>query len=84
MKNLSEKLKSLTAGIVALSFFMVITVGSCSGPTSKGEDTEETTEAPAAEAAESDEHPSSDEGGEHPTGDEQEADSTASEHPSNS
>ena len=74
MTNIFSKFKSLIAGIIVFSFFMGITVSSCSPDKKSGKS--EKMEA----ASESEEHPSD---SEHPEGEEHPSDSTKQEHPNN-
>ena len=78
MKYLSEKLKSLTAGIMAVAFLMAFTMSCGSATTESDADEAEATEqAEGAAEHPGGEHPS---GGEHPAADDTEpADSTATE-----
>ena len=76
MMSILNKLKTLTASIMVLSFFVAITFSSCSG-NKKAEQTEAATES-SEHPEGGDEHPS---GGEHPEGGEHPSDSTKSEHP---
>lgn len=80
MKKLIKNLKSVSALMMAVAFFFAVALSACGTATTEGEESDEATEQVEDEAAE--EHPSSDEGSEHPSSD-SEADSTASEHPSN-
>ena len=87
MITILNKLKSILAGLMVLSFFMGVSLSSCTG--NKKPENKEKVET----ASESEEHPSGEEhpAGEHPSGDddedpsgeEQESDSTKQEHPSN-
>ena len=76
MKNLIEKLKSLSAGILALSFLMAVSLSSCTTQSNDADDADATEATEQAEGT--DEHPA---GEEHPTegGDEHPSDSTATE-----
>ena len=78
MKIVFKQFKTLSAGLLALSFLMAVTLSSCGTATNEADDSDEATEQVEESATEGDEHPA----GEHPTSeDEHPADSTASEHP---
>ena len=79
MTNILRKFKSLIAGVIVVSFFIGITVSSCTSDKKSGK-------SEKVEATKSEEHPSGGEhpeGEEHPSGDEHPSDSTKQEHPSN-
>lgn len=83
MKIVFKQFKTLSAGLLAFSFLMAVTLSSCGTATNDSDDSDEATEQVEESAAEGDEHPSGEHPtGEHPTGgDEHPSDSTASEHP---
>jgi hypothetical protein len=78
MYTIFNKFKSLAAGVMLLSFFMGVTLNSCT--TKKKSENTENVEA----TSESEEHPEGEEhpsGEEHPAGEEHPSDSTKAEHP---
>jgi len=83
MIDILNKFKSLAIGVLALSFFMVVTLGSCSTQGSGSEKVEASAEGEEHPAEEGDdEHPAEEGDDEHPTeegDDEHPTDSTKTE-----
>lgn len=79
MNYLIEKLKSLSAGVLALSFLLAISLSACTPATKEAadEDADATEHVEGTAEETTDEHPS---GGEHPTADE-DTTATEDEHP---
>jgi hypothetical protein len=79
MTSILNKFKSLAIGVIVISFFVGVTLNSCTS-NKKTDNTEATAES--EEHPEGEEHPAAEaEGEEHPAGEEHPGDSTKEEHP---
>ena len=76
MTSILRKFKSLAIVVMVFSFFMGVTLSSCSSSESGSENAKEH----STESTDSEEHPA-EEGEEHPTDEEHPSDSTKEEHP---